>query len=180
MRPRYPQLNEVIGLFILSFFTFGGCDLSIDGINQAQSQRTISRQAPCAPVSTLDVATESGSITITGTDSNECSVTARIVAYAPTEEEAQELAEQTEIKLDSTDNTVKIRADKPHLSTNRSIAISYEITGPRRLNVLCQSDFGSLSTIDLQGNIKGKTSSGSIKAAQIDGPVDLVVHDCCV
>jgi DUF4097 and DUF4098 domain-containing protein YvlB len=173
MKAHDPRPSTYIGLFILSFFTFGGCALQIGGINQAQSNRTVTRQAPCAPGSTLDVATQSGSITISGTDSNECSVTARIVAYAPTEEEAQELAEQTEIKLDSADNTLKIRADKPHLSTNRSIAISYEITAPRRLNVLCLSDFGSLSTTSLQGNIKGKTGSGSIKAGQIDGPVDL-------
>jgi len=173
MKPHYPRPNTVIGLFILSFFTFGGCDLQIGGLNQAQSKRTISRQAACAPGSTVDVTTESGSIAVTGTDSNECSVTARIVAYAPTEEEAQELAEQTEIKLESADNTLKIRADKPHLSNNRSIAISYEITAPRRVNVLCLSDFGSLSATGLQGNIKGKTSSGSIKAGQIDGPVDL-------
>ncbi len=165
--------NVVIGLFILSFFAFGGCDLPIGGLNQAQSKRTISRQAPCAPGSTLDVATEAGSITITGTDSNECRVTAQIIAHAPTEEEAQELAEQTEIKLDSADSTLKIRADKPHLSNNRSIAVTYEITAPRRLNVLCQSDFGSLSTTGLQGNIKGKTGSGSIRAGQIEGPVDL-------
>jgi DUF4097 and DUF4098 domain-containing protein YvlB len=173
MKPPYPRPHVVIGLFLLSFFTFGGCDLPIGGLHQAQSERTVSRQAPCAPGSTLDVAAQSGSITITGTDSNECRVTARIVAYAPTEEEALELAEQTEIKLDSADNTLKIRADKPHLSTNRSIAISYEITAPRRLNVLCLSDFGSLSATGLQGNIKGKTGSGSIKAGQIDGPVDL-------
>ena len=173
MKSCYARPNTVIGLFILSFFTYGGCDLPMGAFNQAQSKRTVSQQAACAPGSTLDVATESGSITITGTDSNECRVTAQIVAHAPTEEEAQELAEQTKIKLDSADDTLKIRADKPHLSTNRSIAISYEITAPRRLNVLCESDFGSLSTTGLQGNIKGKTSSGSIKAAQIDGPVDL-------
>jgi len=173
MKSNYPQPNVVIGLSLLSFFTFGGCELQFGGINQAQYKRTISRQAACAPGSTLDVTTESGSITLTGTDSNECRVTAQIVAHAPTEEEAQELAEQTEIKLESADNTLKIRADKPHLSNNRSIGISYEITAPRRLNVLCQSDFGSLSATGLQGNVKGKTSSGSIKAVQIDGPVDL-------
>ncbi len=173
MKPCYPRPNVVIGLFVLSFFTFGGCDLPMGVFNQAESKRTVTQQAPCAPGSTLDVATESGSITITGTDSNECRVTAQIVAHAPTQEEAQELAEQTEIKLDAADNTLKIRAVKPHLSTHRSIGISYEITAPRRLNVLCQSDFGSLSTTGLRGTVKGKTSSGSIKAEQIDGPVDL-------
>ena len=173
MKSRHLRPNVVIGLSVLSFLSLGGCDIRMGGFNQAQSKRTVSRQVACAPGTTLDVATQSGSITITGTDSNECSVTARIVAYAPTEDEARELAEYTEIKLDAADNTLKIRADKPHLANNRSVTISYEITAPRRLNVLCVSDYGSLSTTNLKGTVKGKTSSGSIKAEQIEGPVDL-------
>jgi DUF4097 and DUF4098 domain-containing protein YvlB len=173
MKTRCLWPNVVIGLSVLLFLSFGGCNVQMGGSHQARYKRTVSRQVACNPGSMLDVATQSGAITITGTDSNECSVAAEIVGYAPTEEEAQELAEQTEIRLETAGDTVKVRADKPHLANNRSIAVSYEITAPRRLNVLCESDYGSLSTINLKGTVKGKTSSGSIKAEQIDGPVDL-------
>ena len=50
-----------------------------------------------------------------------------------------------EIRRNRADDTLKIRADKPHLANNRSIAVSYTITVPRRMNVLCDSDYGSLS-----------------------------------
>jgi DUF4097 and DUF4098 domain-containing protein YvlB len=166
-------LSWAVGLSVLSFGAVSGCGVQLGGCNQAKYERTVSKQAACEAGGTLDVATESGSITITGADTNECRVTVKIAGYAPTEEEAQELAEQTEITLDSADNTLKIRAEHPHLTNNRSIAVSYEITVPRRLNVLCLSDYGSLSATNLQGAIKGKTSSGSIKSEQIDGPVDL-------
>ena len=173
MKSRCSWLSWAVGLSVLLFVAISGCCVPIGGWNQAKYERTVSKQAACEAGGTLDVATESGSITITGADTNECRVTAKIVGHAPTEEEAQELAEQVEIRLDSSDATLKIRAEQPHLTNNRSIAVSYEITAPRRLNVLCLSDYGSLSATNLQGAVKGKTSSGSIKAEQIDGPLDL-------
>jgi DUF4097 and DUF4098 domain-containing protein YvlB len=173
MKSRCLWSNAAIGFSILSFAAISGCYVQLGGCNQAKYERTVSRQAPCEAGSTLDVVTQSGSIAITGADTNECRVTAKIVAYAPTEEEAQELAEQVEIRLDASGDTLKVRADQPHLTNNRSIAVSFEITAPRRLNVLCQSDYGSLSATNLKGAIKGKTSSGSIKTEQIEGPLDL-------
>jgi DUF4097 and DUF4098 domain-containing protein YvlB len=173
MKPRCLQPRVVIGLTALSFLSIGGCDIQFGDFGQAKYERTVSRQIACEPNSMLDVATQSGSITIAGTDSNECSLTARIVGRAPTEQEAQELAEQVEIRSETADRVLKIRADKPHLANNRSVGVSYEMTVPRRLNILCQSDYGSLSVARLQGTIKGKTSSGSIKAEQIEGPLDL-------
>ena len=173
MKPVCLWLNVVIGLSALPFATIPGCNVQFGGGSQAKYKRTVSRQVPCAPGSTLDVVTQAGSIVITGTDSNECRVTAEIAGNAPTEEEAQELAEQVEIRVDTGDDTLKIRAEKPELTNNRSIALSYQITAPRRLNLLCQSDYGSLSATNLKGAIKGKTGSGSVKAQQIEGPVDL-------
>ena len=173
MKSRCLWPKVAIGLSVLSFVALSGCGIQIGGCNQVKYERTVSKQTSCEAGGTLDVVTQSGSITITGADTNECSVTAKIVGYAPTDEEAQELAEQVQIKLESSGDTLKVRADHPHLTNNRSIAVSYEITAPRRLNVLCQSDYGSLSTTNLKGEIKGKTSSGSIKAEQIEGPLDL-------
>ena len=173
MKSRCSWLSWAVGLGVLSFVAVSGCCVPIGGWNQAKYERTVSKQAACEAGGTLDVATESGSITVTGADTNECSVTAKIVGHAPTEEEVQELAQQVEIRLDSSGATLKIRAEQPHLTNNRSIAVSYEITAPRRLNILCLSDYGSLSVTNLQGAVKGKTGSGSIKAEQIEGPVDL-------
>ncbi len=173
MKPHCLRPQVVIGLTVLSFLSLGGCDVQFGGFHQAKYERTVNRQVACEPNSTLDVATQSGSITITGTDSNECNLTARIIGHAPTEQEAQELAEQVEIRTETANHILKIRADTPHLTNNRSIVVNYEMTVPRRLNVLCQSDYGGLKATDLRGTVKGKTTSGSIKAEGIDGPLDL-------
>jgi DUF4097 and DUF4098 domain-containing protein YvlB len=173
MKSRDGWSNVVIPLSVLALVAASGCSIQLGGCNQAKYERTENRQAACEAGSTIDVATTSGSIVITGTDTNECRVTAKITARASTEEEAQELAEKVQIKLDAGDRMLKIRADQPSLLVNRSLSISYEITAPRRVNVLCQSDYGSLKATALQGTVKGKTGSGSVNVEQIEGPVDL-------
>ena len=84
-------------------------------------------------------------------------MTAKITTHAPTEEEAQELAEKVEDQAGQPgDHTLKIRADHPPLLVNRSVTVSYEITAPRRVNVLCQSDYGSLKSDRPPGNRQGQ------------------------
>jgi DUF4097 and DUF4098 domain-containing protein YvlB len=161
------------GLALGLLITACGCDMRFGNWSQAKYERTSGHQAPLSAGGTLDVSTDSGSISITGDEVTECRVEATIVAHAPTEEEAQELAEQVQIRLDAADDTMKIRADKPRLTNNRSIAVSYVITAPRQVNVLCESDYGSLSVTGLTGTVKGRTSSGSVTARRIEGPADL-------
>jgi DUF4097 and DUF4098 domain-containing protein YvlB len=165
--------SMAIGFGILSFAVVGGCDIELGSWKQAKSERTISRQVPCGTGEALDVATSSGSVSITGTDTNDCSITARIVAHAPTEEEARELADQVEITAEPGGDTLKIRANRPELTNNRSISVSYTITAPRRMNVLCISDYGRLEIVGMQGTVKGKTESGSVQSEGIRGPLDL-------
>jgi hypothetical protein len=173
MKAYFRRWSMAVGFGILSFGVVGGCDIELGSWKQAKSERTISRTVPCGTSETLDVATSSGSISITGTDTNDCSITALIVAHAPTEEEARELAEQVDIAAEPGGEPLKIRADRPELTNNRSISVSYTITAPRRMNVLCLSDYGRLEIVGMQGSVKGKTESGSVKSEGIRGPLDL-------
>ena len=166
--------REIVVVLALGFLMIAcGCDMHFGNWSRAKYEKVSNHQAPLSTGGTLDVATDSGSIRITGDEITECRIEATIVAHAPTEEEAQELAEQVQIRLDTADDTLKVRADKPHLTNNRSIAVSYVITAPRQVNVLCESDYGSLGVTDLAGTVKGRTSSGSVTAEKIEGPVDL-------
>ncbi len=164
------------GLCVLLLAAGPQCDVNLgnrSGMGQAQYERTVTLQAPVGTSDTLDVLTRAGSITVTGAEVAECSIEARIVGRAPTEEEAQELAEQVEIRAEPVANVLKIRADKPDVRNNRSVAVSYTITMPRRMNVTCDSHFGSLDVSNVEGTVHGRSSNGSIKARSIQGPVDL-------
>jgi len=151
-----------------------GCDMEVRGNwQQTQHERVLDQSAPLSSGSKLDVDTSSGSITINGAEVNECSVTATITGRAPSAEEAQAIAEQVTIRLDRAGDTLKIRADEPKLTNNRSVSVSYAITAPRRMSVDCHSAYGSLNLSHLEGTVNAKTGSGSIEAEHIQGTTHL-------
>ena len=162
-----------VSVIMLLPLALAGCYIHVGGSGQAKYEKTVERQVAAGTSTTLDVATPSGSISITGTDANDCHITARIVAHAPTEEEARELAEQVELRSEVEGETLKIQADKPDLANNRSISISYTVTVPRRMSVLATSDYGRLDVVGMHSSVKGKTGSGSIRAEGIQSSLDL-------
>lgn len=167
--------NALCLLGVSLLITVSGCDeeMSNWSMTRVQFERTVTRQIALGGADTLDVATRSGSIAITGTDAADCNLEARIVACAPTEQEAQALAEQVEIVGQVTGSTMGIRSREPDLENNRSISVSYTITIPRRLNVQCDSKYGSLDISNVEGRLAGTSNNGSIKIQDIQGQTDL-------
>lgn len=168
------SLSCVLGGLLL--VAVSGCNeelTSWGGTSQSKFERTVTRQIALGGADTLDVATRSGSVTITGTDAADCNLDARIVACAPTDQEAQALAEQVEIVGQVTGSTMEIRSREPDLENNRSIRVSYTIAIPRRLNVQCDSKYGSLDISNVEGRLAGTSNNGSIKIQDIQGPADL-------
>lgn len=163
-------------LGVLFLVTTPGCDEEFAtwrATGQSQFERPLSRQIALETIDTLDVTTRSGAIAVTGTDAADCGLEARIVAYAPTEQEAQDLAEQVEIVGQAAGSTMKIRSKEPELSNNRWIVVSYTITIPRRMNVRCNSDFGGLDVSHVEGRLDAQSGNGAVKAQDIRGPTDL-------
>jgi DUF4097 and DUF4098 domain-containing protein YvlB len=162
----------MMGFCALSLMMLG-CTIQCGGWNQAKYERTTEQQAPLGTNTAIDVDSRNGSITITGTDASEFSVTAMITGYAPTEDEAQELAEKTQIRLDSAGNTLRVRADMPTTGNNRGVSVSYTITAPRRVSVKCDSEYGSLHVAGVEGAVTGKSGNGAITVEDIQGPVNV-------
>jgi DUF4097 and DUF4098 domain-containing protein YvlB len=160
------------GLCILSL-KMTGCVIQSGNWGQAKYERTTSQQAPLGTNTAIDVESRNGSIAITGAEVNEFNVEAKITGHAPTEEEAQDLAEKTQIRLDSVGGTLRIRADTPTTGNNRGVSVSYTITAPRRMNVRCESDYGSLHVAGIEGTVTGKSDNGSVEVKDIQGPVNL-------
>ncbi len=162
-----------LGFCLCSLLIVSGCDIQIGDWGKAKYERTVQRQAPLAPGSTVVAKTSFGSVTITGADVTNCSVVAQIRVQAPTEQEAREIAEQVKIKLEAVGQTLTVKAEKPPIKRRRSISISYNITVPKQTNVECASSYGAIKLSDIDGNVKGKTSSGSITAEDIQGSAQL-------
>ncbi len=172
MNKRY-RMFKAISCCLCLLIIISGCDIQIGDWGQAKYERTVQRQAPLAAGSTLVAETSLGSVTITGGDVTECSVIARICGRAPTEEEAQLLAEQVKIELEAAGNTMTVKAYKPPKKNKRSISISYDIIVPKQTDIECASSYGAIELANINGQASGKTSSGSIDAKNIEGPVNL-------
>jgi DUF4097 and DUF4098 domain-containing protein YvlB len=121
----------------------------------------------------LAASTASGSIEVTGQDTDQAQVIATIRARAASEEEAQELAEQVQIGFQEAGARLTLKVDRPSLGRRRSISISYNITAPRQSHLECESASGSLKVRDLTGNVRAHTASGSVEAARIQGAARL-------
>lgn len=165
--------KTVLTLLLAMVLLAAGCDMHLGSWAQSRYERTTNQQRLLAAGSTLDVETSFGSVTVTGADVTECDVTATITANAPTEEEAQELAEQTTIEMATVGDTLRVRADKPKTRGNRSVGVSYRIVVPRQTNVECRSSYGNVKLAGIEGDVSGRTSSGSVKAEEIRGSANL-------
>ena len=170
------KIHSLIAMFsplVLLLVFAGGCDIHISNWAQTKFKKIVHQQSPMEPGSTLKVGTSSGSITITGADVTDCNMVADITVRAPSETEAREITEKVRIILESSGKTLTIRADKPHVRSNRSISISYNIIVPLQTIVQCNSSYGSIKLSNINGNVSGRTSSGSITAENIEGSADL-------
>ena len=152
----------------------GVCLIHIAGCYpQAEFEKMIELEHPMEAGSTLAVSTASGSIDVAGEQTERCHAIATIRARAATEEEAEELAEQVEIRIEPSPGRVQIKADRPRRLRNKSISISYQITVPHETHVECSSASGSLDLADLTGNVNADAASGSVEAERITGSVRL-------
>jgi hypothetical protein len=152
-----------------------GCCINIDGWPRAKYERTDRLEAPLEPGSTLALENNVGSITVAGVNVNECNVIATISVKAPTEEEAQELAEQIKMELDRDGNTLTVKTEKPRTKKYRSISISFDITVPRQTVLELGCDVGKIRVSNITEKIKAQTDVGGISCKEISNDIDLKV-----
>ena len=130
--------------------------------------------APTTGIEQLSVDTSYGDIKIKGADTNDCNVSAKITAQAPTTEEAKSLAEQTKITLEPKGKTIFVRAQKPEMKNNRSIGISYTIVVPKNIGLECKSSYGNIKLANTIGDITANTSYGDIIVETVSGKLQLI------
>jgi hypothetical protein len=152
----------------------GSC-INIGGWSRVKYEKTDKLDAPLAPGSILALRNEVGSITIEGQDVTNCSVTATIIAKAPSEEEAKELAEQTKIGLEQDGDTLTVKITKPRKKRRRSISISFNITVPKQTALQISSDVGEIQISNITENMKAQTDVGTVSCKEISCDIDLKV-----
>ncbi len=132
-------------------------------------ERTQEVSAPMTDIEQVSVDTSFGDIKIKGADTNDCNVSAKITAQAPTTDEAKSLAEQTKITLETQGKILFVRAQKPETKKNSSIGVSYTIVVPKNIGIECKSSYGNIRLANTIGDITANTSYGNIDVENVAG-----------
>ncbi len=110
---------------------------------------------------------QNGGVSIKGWERNEILVRAKIESRAPTQAEADSLAQQVRIETAA----LNIHAEGPQSRDNYQWYVSYEIFVPRRSDLSLQAHNGGISIKDVSGKIDFKTMNGGVSLTRVGGSV---------
>ncbi len=161
--------NRVVFGTLLVLMAISGCvyyDWGGDS-GRVRFERVEELQRPLAPGAEVMVSTASGSIDVKGTETDQCQVIATIVARASSEQEAQDLAAQVDVRMEPLGQGWKIYAEQPSHLQRRSISVSYQITVPYETHIDCSSASGALHVTRIKGQVQAHAASGSVEAVDL-------------
>jgi len=173
-----------IGCLLCAATFFAGCNM------RAKYQRTVRLSAPLSPGSTFAAQTHNGSITISGAPRlredklapaeagvADCSIVATITARAASEQEAMELAEEVEISLEPSGNTLTVKIKKPTLLMNKSVGVSLDVTVPNQTNLELGTYNGAVAIADIAGRVRATSHNGKVTTERVSGGTELETHN---
>lgn len=166
------KTRSTLAVVVLWAVMLSGCGISFSGF-RAKAERDESLNAPLAPGGLLVADTSFGGIKVRGADVETCEVQAHVKVQAGTQEKADAIMEEVFVVLETTDDGLSLRVDKPRLGNNQSVGVSYDIVLPRNTHLDCTTSFGTINIQDTEGDVKAKTSFGSIQCDRVTGVLDL-------
>jgi DUF4097 and DUF4098 domain-containing protein YvlB len=111
---------------------------------------------------------QNGGISIKGWERHEILVRARIESRAPTQAEADSLAQQVRIETAA----LNIHAEGPASRDDYQWYVSYEIFVPRRSDLSLQAHNGGIAISDVTGRIEFNTVNGGVALRRVGGAVN--------
>lgn len=110
---------------------------------------------------------QNGGVSVKGWDRNEILARARIQTAAPTQAEADALAQQITIETAG----AKIFANGPENRRDYYWSVSYEVFVPRRTDLSLTAHNGGIAISDVQGRLDFNTSNGGVSLRRVGGTV---------
>lgn len=147
-----------------------GCIIVVNcGADWAKEKfsRTVELSAPMTDESTLRIDSTNGSITVRGAETTEAVMTVTIEGRAATKERAQELAEQTEVLLESYDGGLRTVINAPKKTKTESVNVSFDATVPASASLEVNTTNGNVEFSALRGDMTADTTNGNVKMTQV-------------
>jgi hypothetical protein len=143
----------------------------------ARYEKEVELSAPLSAGSSFAAETRDGSIRVEGVEANDCKMVAKIVAHARTEERAQELAEQVQVRLEPAGAGLKVATEGPRTMGNMRYSVSLEAKVPVQTSLTLGTDDGAVRITGVTGAVDARTSDGSIEVEALKGNVKLRTSD---
>lgn len=157
-------------ILVLIVTSGNGCVFTINGASE-EFVRKVELSESFSPGSKLSAETSNGAIIVTGTGDEQCRIVAAIIAKSFSLEQAQTLAEQTQIRLESTPQGLRTVIDRPDTKSGESVNVSYDIQVPRRTILDLRTSNGTITTVQIEQAIRASTSNGKIDITSASGNV---------
>jgi DUF4097 and DUF4098 domain-containing protein YvlB len=88
-----------------------------------------------------------------------------------------ELAEEVEISLEPSGDTLTVRIKKPTHLINKSVGVRLDVTVPDRTNLKLETHNGSVAVTDITGDVHAITHNGKITTERVSGSTVLETHN---
>jgi hypothetical protein len=144
----------------------------------AKITRTVEKTFTVQSGGNLKASTQGGDITIKTADVNEVHITAKQVIRASTDKEADEILEDLTLtfELNGNDVTAEAKYEKGrmgmHWGSWPPVQVSFTVTVPRNFNLNLNTSGGDIAVASLKGDVRARTSGGSLQFERIDGDID--------
>ena len=109
---------------------------------------------------------QNGGIKVKGWSRNEILVRTKVTTHARTENDAEDIAAEVEIRTNRT-----IRADLPDMGRREWASVSYEIFVPRRSNLSLETHNGGISIENVDGDLDFDALNGGVTLSDLAGDV---------
>jgi putative adhesin len=116
-----------------------------------------------AGVSSVEVRTASGSISLRGVDQGHIIVHARKTVRGPTREQAEAFAREVQVHARRENGQVRVYAEHARPPMGTSVSVRYAISSPPGVDADLHTKSGPISAKEIEGQVHAETHSGSIE-----------------
>jgi hypothetical protein len=108
-----------------------------------------------------------GSIEVIGSARSDIRVRAKVVANAPTEQEARQIASAVQVRA----SAGEVTASGPSVQDRRGWSVSYQVLVPTQTWLSLQSTNGAIRIENVEAEIDFRTTNGAVSLARLGGQV---------
>lgn len=133
----------------------------------------VAGSAPATGVKRIVFENPRGSIKVTGSDTNEISVTGTKTVRAYAHDPADRTNQATPLEIVPQGDRLLIRTNEDHAPENQQISEDLEVTVPKSVAVEANGRNGDYEVSDVTGDLELATDHGDVRLARVDGNVRL-------